>query len=117
MYDASSYIINLELTRDRLRSFVRSFVRFRSFDFVRHGNYGNVLLPKFTRHSLVIFRPRSFYPCTRYMEVYSGFFILPSINRCVTEYGLSGGLLGPCGTFHNHVFVLPIWPNKINIYL
>ena len=34
-----------------------------------------------------------------------------------TGYGLSGGLLGPCGTFHNHVFVLPIWPNKINIYL
>ena len=31
---------------------------------VRYGNDGNVLLPQFTRHSLVIFRPRNFYPCT-----------------------------------------------------
>ena len=29
----------------------------RSFNFVRYGNYGNVLLPQFTRYSLVIFRP------------------------------------------------------------
>ena len=51
--------IKLELTRDRLRSYVRSFVR--SISFIR---YGNVLLLQFTRHSLIIFHPRSFYPCT-----------------------------------------------------
>ena len=51
----------LELTRDRLHSFVRSFVQFL---FVRSFRYGNVLLPQFTRHSLVIFRPRTFHPCT-----------------------------------------------------
>ena len=60
------FVRSISFVRFRSFDFVRSisFVRFRSFDFVRCGNYGNVLLPQFTRHSLVIFRPRRFYPCT-----------------------------------------------------
>ena len=48
-----SFYIKLELIRDRRHS----FARFRSFDLVRYGDCGNVLLPQFTRYSLVIFHP------------------------------------------------------------
>ena len=58
-------VYKFELTRDRLRSFVYLLVCSCVCSFVRSfDNHGNVLLPQFTRHSLVIFRPRTFYLCT-----------------------------------------------------
>ena len=74
MENAYKSYIKLELTGDRLRSFFRSFVRsfvrpfvrssVRSFDFVRSFRYGNVLLPQFARHGLVILHARTLHPCT-----------------------------------------------------
>ena len=81
-------IIKLELTRDRLRfvryvlfvmfrslRFVRyvSFVMFRSFHFVRSISfvtfrYESLQCAIAAFISLVIFRPRTFYPCTPFTK-------------------------------------------------
>ena len=51
MHHKTLSYIEIELTRDRLRSF-DFVVRFCSYDFVRYGNYGNVLLPQFIFSSM-----------------------------------------------------------------
>ena len=58
--------IQLQLTRDRLRSFVRSFVRFRSFDFVCSISFVTTIT--------------AMYYC-RNLNAIGGLFILSSINR------------------------------------